>query len=251
MPAAGWCLPVQAHWCLRSRPYVHRSGARTSKRPIKSSSQRRRCRLIFMEGPGRLRMICLLLLLLRARCSLCCCAGAAVAAVAAVASIATKTAATGATARTVLLLLLLLPCLFASCLLLHLLPHSTPHVRCSFFAFSSCSFSTPCPFLPPRLLLLFLFSSCCFLAFGRFSLVPSEGPLISDQLRRGLLLFLRYFSHPCSPPPLPPPGHCLTTSRCLHRQLFPTSADNKSFNHTYCMMRHPPPTNQSGKIVPR
>jgi hypothetical protein len=38
VPAAGWCLPVLAHWCLRSRPYVRRSGARTSKRPIKSSS---------------------------------------------------------------------------------------------------------------------------------------------------------------------------------------------------------------------
>jgi hypothetical protein len=48
--------------------------------------------------------------------------------------------------------------------------------------------------LLPRLLLLFLISCCCFLAFGRFSLVPSEGPLISDQLRRGLLLCLRFLS---------------------------------------------------------
>jgi hypothetical protein len=134
--------------------------------------------------------------------------------------------------KLLLLLLLLRPyccsCCssLASCLLLHLLPRSPPAVRCSFFAFSSLlhsSFST----------------SCCFLAFGRFSLVPSEGPLISDQLRRGPLLFLRYFSSTysylllaCSPPPLPPPpSHCLTTSRCLRRQLFPTFADNKSLSH--------------------
>jgi hypothetical protein len=31
---------------------------------------------------------------------------------------------------------------------------------------------------------------------------------------------------PCSQPPLPPPSHCLITSRCLRRQLFPTFADN-------------------------
>jgi hypothetical protein len=60
--------------------------------------------------------------------------------------------AASATARTILLLLLLLPCLSASCLLPHFLPHSTPAARCSFFAFSSCSFSTSCPFLA--------FSSC-------------------------------------------------------------------------------------------
>jgi hypothetical protein len=28
------------------------------------------------------------------------------------------------------------------------------------------------------------------------------------------------------------PSHCLTTSRCLRRPLFPTFADNKSINHT-------------------
>jgi hypothetical protein len=32
--------------------------------------------------------------------------------------------------------------------------------------------------------------------------------------------------------PSRPPSHCLTTSHCLRRQLFPTFADNKSFNHT-------------------
>jgi hypothetical protein len=46
-------------------------------------------------------------------------------------------------------------------------------------------------------------------------------------------LFYLQLPPPCSPPPLPPPSHCLTTSRCLRRQLFPTFADNnKSFNHT-------------------
>jgi hypothetical protein len=34
--------------------------------------------------------------------------------------------------------------------------------------------------------------------------------------------------------------HCLITSRCLRRQLFPTFADNKSIGHTYCMMRQLP-----------
>jgi hypothetical protein len=32
--------------------------------------------------------------------------------------------------------------------------------------------------------------------------------------------------------PSRPPSHCLTTSRCLRRQLFPTFADNKSLSHT-------------------
>jgi hypothetical protein len=45
------------------------------------------------------------------------------------------------------------------------------------------------------------------------------------------LFYLQLPPH-CSPPPLPPPSHCLTTSRCLRRQLFPTFADNKSLNHT-------------------
>ena len=45
-------------------------------------------------------------------------------------------------------------------------------------------------------------------------------------------LFYLQLPPPCSPPPLPPPSHCLTTSRCLRRQLFPTFADNKSLNHT-------------------
>jgi hypothetical protein len=56
------------------------------------------------------------------------------------------------------------------------------------------------------------------LGFERLSLVPSEGPLISDQLRRGPLLrllpFFALLSTYChchllllldSPPPLPPP----------------------------------------------
>jgi hypothetical protein len=63
---------------------------------------------------------------------------------------------------------------------------------------------------------LFLFSSCCFLAFGRFSLVPSEGPLINDQLRRGLLLFLRYFST-CS---YPGTSSLLTTTPPAPLSLF-------------------------------
>jgi hypothetical protein len=74
-------------------------------------------------------------------------------------------------------------------------------------------------------------------------LVPSEGrppALISDPNSEvGLLLFLRYFftlqlPPPCSPPPLPPPpSHCLTASRCLRCQLFPTAfADSRSFSHT-------------------
>jgi hypothetical protein len=36
------------------------------------------------------------------------------------------------------------------------------------------------------------------------------------------------------------PCHCLTTSRCLHRQLFPAFADNKSLSRPYCMMIHLP-----------
>jgi hypothetical protein len=218
---------------------VRRSGARTSKRPIKSSNK-----AAAKEGDA----VCFLW---RASCR-----------PASRALPATTAAAAPCSLLAVLLLLLLLlllkllllvlllgsyccscllllPCLFASCLLLHLLPRSTPAVRCSFFAFSSCSFSTSCLSLP-RLLLLFLFSSCCFLAFGRFSLVPSDlrGSVNQRSTPKRAppffaLLFYLLLPPPCSPPPLPPPSHnCVTTSRCLRRQLFPTFADNKSFSHT-------------------
>jgi hypothetical protein len=61
----------------------------------------------------------------------------------------------------------------------------------------------------------------------QLSLVPSEAPPLFA------LLFYLLLPPSCSPPPLPPPPpcrHCLTTSRCLRRQLFPTSADNKSLS---------------------
>jgi hypothetical protein len=48
----------------------------------------------------------------------------------------------------------------------------------------------------------------------------------------------------CSPPPRPPHTHCLTTSRCLRRQLLPTFADSKSFS-PHCMMRHLPQQSDS------
>jgi hypothetical protein len=72
----------------------------------------------------------------------------------------------------------------------------------------------------------------------QLSLVPSEGPLINQRLTPKrvppffALLFYLLIPPPCSPAPLPPPCHCLTTSRCLRRQLFPTFAENKSFSHT-------------------
>jgi hypothetical protein len=110
---------------------------------------------------------------------------------------------------TILLLLLLLPCLLPAPP-----PPSSLSSCCSLFLLRLL-LQPPQQFLLhllllPHLLLLVLLFSCCFLAFGRFSLVPSEGPLISDQLRRGLLIFLRYFStysyillahhHPSRPP---------------------------------------------------
>jgi hypothetical protein len=42
------------------------------------------------------------------------------------------------------------------------------------------------------------------------------------------LLFYLFPPTPCSPPPLPFSCHCLTTSRCLRLQLFPTFADKTS-----------------------
>ncbi len=45
-------------------------------------------------------------------------------------------------------------------------------------------------------------------------------------------LFYLQLPPPCSPPPLPPPSHCLTTSLCLRLQPFPTLPANKPPNHT-------------------
>jgi hypothetical protein len=155
VPAAGWCLPV-----LHGALVLAFSALRASiwgshiETPYKKQQLKKAMPFAIYGGPaaGRLRVLCQLLLL-RARCSLCCCCVAVAAA--AVASIATKTAAAAAaTARTTLLLLLLLPCLLPAPP--HLLPRSPPDVRCSFFAFSSCSFST----------------SCCFLAFSSCSSSP-------------------------------------------------------------------------------
>jgi hypothetical protein len=57
-------------------------------------------------------------------------------------------------------------------------------------------------------------------------LTPKRAPPLFALLSTYCHLLLR------SPSPLPLPSHCLTTSRCLRRQLFPTSTDSKSISHT-------------------
>jgi hypothetical protein len=188
VPAAGWCLAVLAHWSLAFSALRALIWGLHIETPYKKQQLKKAMPFAIYGGPASFA------------CSACCCCSvlaarcaAAAAAVAAVASIATKTAAgAAATARTMLLLLLLLE---LPCLLPAPPPPSSLSSCCSLFILRLLlQFLLHLLLLPCLLLLLFLFSSCCFLAFGRFSLVPSEGPLISDQLRRGLLLFLRYFS---------------------------------------------------------
>ena len=102
---------------------------------------------------------------------------------------------------------------------------------CSLIASRSFSASPTCNLRPDdRMFRCFFPPVFVFDHFAGLDL-PAPHSGWSTPMPHRSLFYLQLPPH-CSPPPLPPPSHCLTTSRCLRRQLFPAFADNKSLNHT-------------------